>query len=75
MNQALYAQQIWTLQQCIDQALQNNIAIKQRMYNLKSSEADLLQSKINILPSINGQLTNNFNTGFSINPVTNQTLS
>lgn len=75
MNPVLYAQQTWSLQQCIDQALQNNIAIKQRIYNLKSSEADLLQSKINILPSINGQLTNNFNTGFSINPVTNQTLS
>lgn len=75
MASSLYAQQTWTLQQCIDQALQNNIAVKQRIYNLKSSEADLLQSKINLLPSINGQVTNNYNTGFSINPVTNQTLA
>ncbi len=72
---ASYAQQNWTLQQCIDQALKNNLTVKQRELNLSSGKADHFQSKMNLLPSVNGQVTNNYNTGFSINPVTNQTLS
>lgn len=71
----LHAQQYWTLQQCIDQALKNNLTVKQRELTLRSNKADHFQSRMNLLPSVNGQVTNNINTGFSINPVTNQTLS
>lgn len=70
------AQQVgqqYTLQQCIDMALQNNINVKQRELTLTGAQADKLQSKLAVLPSLNAQVTNNYNTGFAINPITNTT--
>ncbi|MES2779168.1 MAG: TolC family protein [Bacteroidota bacterium] len=69
----MQAQRSYTLQECIDQAFKNNITIKQRELTQRSVEADRLQSKLNVLPSVNGQATNNYNIGFAINPVTNAT--
>jgi len=65
--------QQFTLQQCIETALNNNINVKQRELSLNSAQADKLQSKLAALPSLNGQVTNNYNTGFAINPITNTT--
>lgn len=67
------AQTSYTLQQCVDVALKNNINVRQRELNLSSAEADRFQSKMAILPSLNGQVTHNYNTGFAINPITNAT--
>lgn len=67
------AQSLFTLQQCIDVALRNNINVRQRELNLAGAEADRFQSRMNVLPSVNGQITNNYNTGFAINPITNTT--
>jgi outer membrane protein len=69
----MQAQRNYTLQECIDQAFKNNITIKQRELSQRSVEADQLQSKLNLLPTVNGQVTNNYNIGFAINPVTNTT--
>ncbi len=63
----------FTLQQCIDLALKNNINVKQRELSLSTAQADKFQSKMAALPSLNAQLTNNYNTGFAINPITNTT--
>ncbi|MFN4083917.1 MAG: TolC family protein [Bacteroidia bacterium] len=65
------AQQTYSLRQCIDIALENNISLKQQQIQMQSSQADALQSKLNALPSINGSATNNWQTGFAINPRTN----
>lgn len=64
---------VYTLQQCIDIALKNNINVKQRELNLSSAQADRFQSKMSALPNLNAQVTNNYNTGFAINPITNTT--
>jgi outer membrane protein len=69
----MHAQRSYTLQECIDQAFKNNITIKQRELTQRSAQADQQQSKLNLLPSVNGQVTNNYNIGFAINPVTNTT--
>jgi outer membrane protein len=63
----------YSLQQCIDMALKNNINVKQRELNALSADADRFQSKMKLLPNVNGQVTNNYNTGFAINPITNTT--
>lgn len=63
----------YTLQQCIETALNQNINVQQRELTLRSAEADRFQSKMAALPSLNGQITNNYNTGFAINPITNTT--
>ncbi|MEI6507676.1 MAG: TolC family protein [Bacteroidota bacterium] len=71
LTQKSSAQKYLSLQECVDVAIKNNISVKQREAGKESVKADLLQSKMSVLPNINGQATNNFNTGFAINPATN----
>ncbi|MFN7044009.1 MAG: TolC family protein [Flavobacterium sp.] len=62
----------WTLEECVDYAIQNNISIKQSELNLKTSEIDNLEAIGGFLPTLNGNANYSMNTGASINPVTNQ---
>jgi outer membrane protein len=66
-----FAQQPWTLQQCIDQALKNNIQIKQTSLNNDLNKVQVTQSYTNMLPSINGSASQNYFFGRSIDPYTN----
>jgi len=66
------AQEAWTLEQCIKYAFDNNIQIKQQQLNVKSSEGDLFQSKLGLLPSLNASASQNFNFGLATNYETNQ---
>lgn len=71
---SLYSQEKnkpWTLQQCIDYALKNNIQIKQNMLNAKLSEAALLQNKAQVLPNLSGSVSNSYNNGKKVDPFTN----
>lgn len=72
---SLQAQQKWSLRQCIDYAIENNIEIKQQALQVKSSEIDLNTSKNSRLPDLNGSLSYNFNFGQSIDPATNSSVS
>ena len=62
----------WSLQQCIEYALQNNIQVGQNRLNAKLSEASLLQNKMQMLPSLNGSISNSYNSGQRVDPFTNQ---
>lgn len=69
---AVQAQQkMWTLRECVDYALDNNISIQQSELNLQLSEVDLLTAKGNFVPSINASSNLSESTGLSFNPVTN----
>lgn len=70
-SQPLFAQKYWSLTECVDQAIQNNVTVKQREASKSSTKADLLQSKMGMLPSVNAQATHVYNNGFAINPATN----
>jgi len=61
-----FAQENWTLQQCIDYALNNNIQIKQQGLLVDYQKNQLGQAKNNRLPNLNGQLGNNYNYGRSL---------
>jgi outer membrane protein len=61
----------WTLQQCIDYALQNNLQLRQSIANTELSRLNLNQSKGSMLPTINGNASHSYNYGRSIDPVTN----
>lgn len=61
----------WTLRECIEYALENNISIKQSELNLEAAKIDKLDAIGNFIPSLNGQAQISENTGASINPVTN----
>ncbi len=65
------AQKTYTLQECVDLALQNNLQTKQQGLQTESAKADVMQSKMAALPNLNAQGTNNWQTGFNINPSTN----
>jgi len=62
----------WTLEECVDYAIQNNISVKQSELDLKSSDIDKLEAVGGFLPSLSGNANYSINTGASINPVTNQ---
>jgi outer membrane protein len=62
----------WTLQECVDYALKNNISIKQSELDLKTSDIERLEAIGNFLPNITGSTSFGINTGANINPVTNQ---
>lgn len=67
-----YSQTIWTLDECIKYALENNISIKQSEIDAKLAEVTVFQSKGAFAPSFNSSMTYNLNEGKNINPVTNQ---
>lgn len=68
----MHSQKLWTLEDCIEYALQNNISIKQSEIDLKTTDVDKLQARGAFFPSFNGNVTYNLNEGKNINPVTNQ---
>ncbi len=68
---ALQAQQIWSLTDCIDHALENNISLKQTELNIQLNKSTELQSKLELLPSANANSSYTSNQGRYINPYTN----
>jgi outer membrane protein len=66
-----FSQSAWSLQQCIDHALKNNISIKQSDITAQINEVNLTQSKANPLPSLNGGITHTYNIGQTIDRYTN----
>ncbi len=46
----------WSLERCIDQAIQYNLQVKRQELVLHSTEQDHLQSKMDLLPSLNGRI-------------------
>lgn len=65
------AQDNWSLRDCIDYALQNNISLKKSELIVEQRKNREMQSKMQFLPSL--QINNSFNQnqGRYINPVTN----
>ncbi len=59
-------QNVWSLQKCIDYALENNIQIKQQELNTNYYENQLSQAKSNRLPNLNAQIGNDYSFGRSL---------
>lgn len=71
-------QKKWTLQECVQYALQNNISIKQTELDNQLSVIDKKDAFGNFLPSINGSASHSWNIGLNQNITTglleNQTV-
>ena len=65
----------WTLSDCIEYAYENNIDIKQSQLQKETSDADLLQSKLDLFPSISASATHQYDWGRSLSNKTNQFVS
>ena len=61
----------WSLEECVEYAIRNNIQVRQGQLNTKVEEVNLTQSKVNLLPSLNGSTSYSHNVGRSVNPFTN----
>lgn len=63
---------IWTLEECINYALDHNINIKKQYLNQQYQEEILTQSKLGVLPSVNGFVSHGYNWGQRVDPFTNE---
>ena len=61
------AQDSWSLEKCIEYALENNIQIKQQVLNTEYNQNQLNQAKSNRLPNLNAGISNSLNYGRSLN--------
>jgi outer membrane protein len=72
---SLSAQKVWTLEDCINYAFENNLDIKKQVLNVELNKAQKLQSTLGMLPSINANGTNIWNYGQTVDRYTNQFAS
>ncbi len=61
----------WTLEECITYAVTNNITLQRQRLQTEIANADLLQSKLGLLPSLNAGSDGRVGFGRSVDPVTN----
>ncbi len=69
----LFSQQearIWSLEECIRYAIDNNIQIKQQALQTNYQKNAYDQSKLNLLPTINGQASHNYSFGRALDETT-----
>ncbi len=66
---------LYSLEECISIALENNLNVKISKLNLESYKIDLLQSKMDRLPNLNFNGGYGVNWGRSIDPTTNDFIN
>lgn len=65
----------WSIQKCIDYAIEHNIDIKQSSLTIKTNEYNVQQSKLSRYPSVNASASQGVNFGRSINPISNEFIN
>ncbi len=68
----LFSQQTWSLQDCIDHAIQHNIELRLQRLNEQDTEFSVEQSYANFLPSLNASFSQGYSFGRSVDPFTNE---
>ena len=61
----------WTLQECVEYAVENNLTVEQFELDLENVEIDKKDAIGDLLPNLNASASASSNTGFSINPTNN----
>lgn len=65
-------QKVWSLEDCIRYAIENNIQIKQQAIQSKYQKNTLDLSKLKLLPSVNGSASHNYSFGRALDQTTYQ---
>ena len=63
-------EKVWSLEECIKYAIDNNIQIKQQVLQTRFQENTLEQSKLNLLPTLNGQASHSYSFGRALDETT-----
>jgi outer membrane protein len=61
----------WTLEECIDYAVTNNLQLQRQKLQTEVAQANLLKSRMDFLPSLNAGADASIQYGRSIDPITN----
>jgi outer membrane protein len=65
-------EKLWSLEECVKYAIDNNIQIKQQVLQTRYQENTLAQSKLNLLPTLNGQVSHNYSFNRTLDQTTYQ---
>jgi outer membrane protein len=57
------ADSLWSLERCIERAIQYNLGVKRQELMLQSAGQDVRQSKLDLLPNLNGMLEHQLGSG------------
>jgi outer membrane protein len=68
-------QKKWTLEECVNYAVENNLSIDQFELDLENARIDKSDAVGNMLPNLNVQTRLSGNTGLVLNPTTNSLVS
>jgi len=66
-----FSQEVWTLEECVDYAIEHNLQVKNISYNNESSRESYRQSIRDLLPSVSGSTDYTIRYGRSADPQTN----
>ncbi len=66
-SSASNAQKVWTLEDCINYAIENNITVKRQELTAESAERNYFQSKMELIPNVNANGSHFYNSGKAIN--------
>ncbi len=72
---ALHAQELpetWTLNECVEKAIAYNYSVRQSANAVKGAQSDAAPALGAMLPQISGSAGNAWNSGLTIDPVTNE---
>jgi len=62
--------EIWSLQQCIDYAVENNLTVLDAQLDKTSAAVNYKQAKQARLPNLTGSASESYSRGYSIDPIT-----
>lgn len=68
-------QKKWTLQECVQYAVEHNLTVEQAELNLERAIIDKSDAMGALLPNLNGSLSGSANTGLALDPTTNSLVS
>src|SRR5450759_1424868 len=68
-------QKVWSLEDCIKYAIENNIQIKQQAIQTEVQKNTLDLSKFQLLPTLNGQASHSYSSGRALDQNTYQYLN
>jgi len=69
------AQEVWSLEKCIQHAAQNNLSLRQAEITVQQAELDKKTNEFSRYPNLEGQISGGFNFGRTIVPTTNDFIN
>jgi len=65
----------WTLKECVDHALENNLSVKRAMYTTDLRKEDITSAKGNMLPGVSASASQQHNFGSFFDPASNSRIA